>query len=219
MHLDSYKHKGLRIKLIELLRSKGIDNEGVLKAINKVPRHLFLDNAFVKFAYQDQAFPIGANQTISQPFTVAFQSQLLDAKRGQKVLEIGTGSGFQSCVLMELGLKVFSIERHRSLHLSAKKQLEGMGYFPRLFFGDGYQGLATFAPFDRILITAAAPYIPEALKSQLKLGGKMVIPLGEGDKQEMQRITKVSETEFNIERFGDFSFVPMLQDKSFGKTQ
>ncbi|MBD98319.1 MAG: protein-L-isoaspartate O-methyltransferase [Verrucomicrobia bacterium] len=219
MHLDSYKHKGLRIKLIELLRSKGIDNEGVLKAINKVPRHLFLDNAFVKFAYQDQAFPIGANQTISQPFTVAFQSQLLDAKRGQKVLEIGTGSGFQSCVLMELGLKVFSIERHRSLHQSAKKQLEGMGYFPRLFFGDGYQGLATFAPFDRILITAAAPYIPEALKSQLKLGGKMVIPLGEGDKQEMQRITKVSETEFNIERFGDFSFVPMLQDKSFGKTQ
>jgi len=219
MQLDTYKHKGLRKKLVDLLRSKGIGNEKVLSAINKVPRHLFLDNAFVKFAYQDQAFPIGADQTISQPFTVAFQSQLLDAKRSQKVLEIGTGSGFQSCVLVEMGLKVFSIERHRSLHQRAKKQLGSIGYNPRLFFGDGYQGLPTFAPFDRILITAAAPYVPETLKDQLKIGGKMVIPLGEGDKQEMQRITKVSDTVFEVERFGDFSFVPMLQDKSFGKTQ
>lgn len=219
MQMDTYKHKGLRKKLVDLLRSKGIENERVLAAINQVPRHLFLDNAFVKFAYQDQAFPIGDDQTISQPFTVAYQSQLLQTERGQKVLEIGTGSGYQSCVLLELGVKVFSIERHRSLHQKSKKQLAAMGYAPRLFFGDGYQGLPAFAPFDRILITAAAPYVPEALKEQLKVGGMMVIPLGEGDKQQMQRITKVSATEYEVERFGDFSFVPMLQDKSFGKAQ
>ena len=213
---DSYKHKGLRKKLIEELEAKGIENELVLEAINRVPRHLFMDNAFVNFAYKDQAFPIGAEQTISQPYTVAFQTQLLQLKAGLKVLEIGTGSGYQSCVLMEMGVKVFSVERHRSLHQKSKQKLNDLGYFPKLFFGDGYIGLPTFAPFDRIIITAAAPYIPEDLKNQLAIGGMMVIPLGDGETQNMQRIIKLGENKFETETFGDFSFVPMLQNKSFG---
>lgn len=212
---DSYRHKGLRRKLVEELREKGIDNELVLNAIDNIPRHLFMDNAFVNFAYKDQAFPIGSNQTISQPYTVAFQTQLLEIEPKQKVLEIGTGSGYQSCVLMEMKAKVFSIERHRSLHHKSKAQLNGLGYSPKLFFGDGYKGLPTYAPFDKIIITAAAPYIPEALKEQLKIGGMMVIPLGEGDEQQMLRLTKMSNGEFKTESFGKFSFVPMLQDKSF----
>lgn len=212
---DTYRHKGMRRKLVELLREKGISNEQVLEAIDRVPRHLFLDNAFVNFAYKNQAFPIGADQTISHPFTVAFQTQLLELKKGDKVLEIGTGSGYQCSVLMEMGVKVFSIERHRSLHLKSKKKLNELKYFPKVFFGDGYKGLPSYAPFDKIIITAAAPYIPEELKTQLKVGGFMVIPLGESDTQEMQRLTKTSESEFKIETFGDFSFVPMLQDKSF----
>ncbi len=216
MGQDNYKHKGLRKKLVEELESKGIDNQFVLEAIDRVPRHLFMDNAFINFAYKDQAFPIGADQTISQPFTVAFQTQLLNLKPALKVLEIGTGSGYQSCVLMEMGVKVFSIERHRSLHQKSKQQLNDLGYFPKLFFGDGYKGLPTFAPFDRIIITAAAPYVPEELKSQLSIGGMMIIPLGEGEKQNMQRITKINEAEFSVETFGDFSFVPMLENKSFG---
>lgn len=212
---DTYRHKGLRKKLVELLRKKGIDDEGVLEAINRVPRHLFMDNAFVNFAYKDQAFPIGADQTISQPYTVAYQTQLLEVKPKEKVLEIGTGSGYQCSVLMELGAKVFSIERHRSLHLSAKRMLNDLGYFPKLFFGDGYKGLPAFAPFDKIIITAAAPHVPEDLKNQLKVGGMMVIPLGEGGSQKMQRLIKKSEKEFDVEVYGDFSFVPMLQNKSF----
>lgn len=216
MGQDNYKHKGLRKKLIEELESKGIDNQFVLEAIDRVPRHLFMDNAFVNFAYKDQAFPIGADQTISQPYTVAFQTQLLNLKPALKVLEIGTGSGYQSCVLMEMGVKVYSIERHRSLHQKSKQQLNDLGYFPKLFFGDGYKGLPTFAPFDRIIITAAAPYVPEELKNQLSIGGMIVIPLGEGEKQNMQRITKINENEFSVETFGDFSFVPMLENKSFG---
>ena len=212
---DSYRHKGMRRKLVDLLRSKGISDEEVLSAIDRVPRHLFLDNAFVNFAYKNQAFPIGADQTISHPYTVAFQTQILELKKGEKVLEIGTGSGYQSSVLVEMGVKVFSIERHRSLHLKSKRKLNDLGYFPKVFFGDGYKGLPGYAPFDKILITAAAPYIPEDLKQQLKVGGFIVIPLGESETQEMQRITKLSETEFEIEKFGDFSFVPMLQDKSF----
>jgi len=215
MILDTYKHKGLRKKLIAELMKKGIDNELVLEAINRIPRHLFMDNAFVNFAYKDQAFPIGSDQTISQPFTVAFQTQLLGDIRNKKVLEIGTGSGYQSCVLMEMNAKVFSIERHRSLHMKAKQQLNNLGYFPKLFFGDGYQGLPTFAPFDKVIITAAAPYIPEQLKEQLVIGGQMVIPLGEGEKQEMLRMTKITDEEFKVENFGNFSFVPMLQNKSF----
>lgn len=212
---DNYKHQGLRKKLVEELESKGIDDQNVLKAIKKIPRHLFMDNAFMNFAYRDQAFPIGANQTISQPYTVAFQTQLLGVMPGMKVLEIGTGSGYQSCVLMEMKTKVFSIERHRSLHLESKQKLNELGYYPKLFFGDGYKGLPAFAPFERILITAAAPFIPEDLKQQLAVGGCIVIPLGEGESQEMQRLTKIEEDKFEVETFGKFSFVPMLQNKSF----
>lgn len=212
---DTYRHKGMRRKLVELLRSKGITDEAVLEAIDKVPRHLFLDNAFINFAYKNQAFPIGSDQTISHPFTVAFQTQLLELKKGEKVLEIGTGSGYQCSVLMEMGVKVFSIERHRSLHMKSKKMLNDLGYFPKLFFGDGYKGLPGYAPFDKIIITAAAPFIPKDLLDQLKIGGSMIIPLGESEKQEMQRLTKKAEAEFLTETYGEFSFVPMLQDKSF----
>ncbi|MFT5667894.1 MAG: protein-L-isoaspartate(D-aspartate) O-methyltransferase [Vicingaceae bacterium] len=212
---DTYRHKGMRRKLVELLRSKGISDEAVLEAIDRVPRHLFLDNAFINFAYKNQAFPIGSDQTISHPFTVAFQTQLLELKPNDKVLEIGTGSGYQCSVLMEMGVKVLSIERHRSLHMKSKKMLNSLGYFPKVFFGDGFKGQPSYAPFDKIIITAAAPFIPEDLKKQLKVGGFMIIPLGESEKQEMQRLTKVSETEFKIETYGEFSFVPMLQDKSF----
>ena len=212
---DNYKHKGLRKKLARELKDKGITDSKVLEAIAKVPRHLFMDNAFLNFAYKDQAFPIGADQTISQPYTVAFQTQLLNVQPGMKVLEIGTGSGYQSCILMEMKAKVFSIERHRSLHNRSKQQLNELGYFPKLFFGDGYKGLSTFAPFDRILITAAAPYVPDDLKQQLAVGGIFVIPLGEGDSQEMMRLTKTGEDNFETEAFGRFSFVPMLQNKSF----
>jgi protein-L-isoaspartate(D-aspartate) O-methyltransferase len=213
--MDSYKHKGLRKKLVEQLRAKGIEDDLVLEAINSVPRHLFMDNAFVNFAYKDQAFPIGSDQTISQPYTVAFQSQLLQIKRGDKVLEIGTGSGYQAAVLLELGVKVFSIERHRSLHKKAKQKLDELGYTGRFFFGDGFEGLPAFAPFDRVLITAAAPRVPEKLLEQLKIGGQLVIPLGKGESQEMLRITKLGEDEYKEEKFGTFSFVPMLENKSF----
>lgn len=215
MQNDTYRHKGLRKKLVEEVKSKGISNELVIQAINKIPRHLFMDNAFVNFAYKDQAFPIGADQTISQPFTVAFQSEILELSPKMKVLEIGTGSGYQCSVLMEMGAKVFSVERHRSLYLKAKEKLNELGYFPKLFFGDGYKGLPAFAPFDRIIITAAAPEVPMDLKDQLKVGGVMVIPLGKGDTQSMQRIKKLSETEFEVETFGNFSFVPLLENKSF----
>jgi protein-L-isoaspartate(D-aspartate) O-methyltransferase len=214
--LDNYRHKGLRKKLVEELSKKGIESIDVLNAIDQIPRHLFMDNAFINFAYKDKAFPIGANQTISQPFTVAFQTQLPAVERGDKVLEIGTGSGYQSAVLLAMGAKVFSIERHRSLHLKSKSILESLGYQPKLFFGDGYKGLPTFAPFDKIIITAAAPYIPDPLKEQLKIGGVFVIPLGEGDKQEMLRLSKQEDGSFKQENFGDFSFVPMLENKSFG---
>ena len=213
--MDTYRHKGLRKKLVELLRDKGITDEQVLEAINSIPRHLFLDNAFVNFAYQDKAFPIGAGQTISQPFTVAFQTQLLELERGDKVLEIGTGSAYQTCVLLEMKAKVFSIERQKLLFQKAKVLLPKMGYSAKLFFGDGYKGQPAFAPFDKIIITAGATYIPEDLKKQLKIGGLMVIPVGEGESQVMQRLRKLSESEFEYEEFGDFKFVPLLQDKSF----
>lgn len=213
--MDNYKHKGLRKKLVNELKEKGISSEKVLSAINAVPRHLFMDNAFINFSYQDKAFPIGSGQTISQPYTVAFQTQLLELESGDKVLEIGTGSGYQTCVLIEMQARVFSIERHKSLYAKTKAFLEKGGYNARLFFGDGYKGLPSFAPFDKILITAAAPYIPDELKKQLKIGGIMVIPLGEGETQDMLRLTKISENEFKSEKFGQFSFVPMLENKSF----
>lgn len=212
---DTFLHKGLRRKLVEELIEKGITDEAVLDAINKIPRHLFMDNAFLKFAYKDQAFPIGANQTISQPYTVAFQSQLLEVSPREKILEIGTGSGYQACVLLEMGAKVFTIERHRSLYQKSKAQLNKLGYFPRQFFGDGYKGLPAFAPFDKIIITAAAPYLSEELKDQLKVGGMIVVPLGEGESQQMMRYIKVGENEFEEENYGNFSFVPMLHNKSF----
>lgn len=213
---DNYRHKGLRKKLVDLLREKGIDNEEVLEAINAIPRHLFMDNAFINFAYKDQAFPIGADQTISQPYTVAFQTQLLEVSKGEKVLEIGTGSGYQSAVLIEMGVKVFSIERHRSLHKKSKQILEDLSYKGKFFFGDGFEGLPTFAPFDKVLITAAAPRIPEKLIDQLKVGGFLVIPLGSGESQQMLRLTKLEDGSVKKEKFGQFSFVPMLENKSFG---
>jgi len=210
---DSYRHKGLRRKLAEEVRSKGIKDERIIAAINTIPRHFFLDSSFVEFAYQDKPFPIGAGQTISQPYTVAFQTELLALKKDQKVLEIGTGSGYQACVLLELGARVFSIERQHSLYVKAKNLLPQMGYNPRLFYGDGYKGLPAFAPFDKILITAAAPEIPGVLLKQLIVGGMLVLPLGSGATQIMMRITRVGNDQYKEEEFGYFRFVPLLGDK------
>jgi protein-L-isoaspartate(D-aspartate) O-methyltransferase len=211
--IDTYRHKGLRRKLSEEVRQKGIKDERVILAIETIPRHFFLDSSFVEFAYQDKPFPIGAGQTISQPYTVAFQTELLEIKKGDKVLEIGTGSGYQACVLLELGAKVFSIERHHSLYVKTKALLQKMGYNARLFYGDGYKGLPAYAPFDKILITAAAPQVPPGLLQQLKIGGMMVVPVGSGGTQTMMRITKLEENKFDQEDFGHFRFVPMLGSK------
>jgi protein-L-isoaspartate(D-aspartate) O-methyltransferase len=208
---DNYRHKGMRRQLVDLLKSKGITDQNVLEAINSIPRHYFLDLAFVNQAYSDVAFQIGAGQTISQPYTVAFQSQLLEIEKRHKVLEIGTGSGYQTAVLSKMGAKVFSIERQRELYLKTRPLLDQLGYSAKLFFGDGYKGQSTYAPYDRILITCGAPFIPDALVDQLKPGGKMVIPIGEGDTQTMTRITKNNDGELEIEKFGIFSFVPMLE--------
>ena len=210
--LDTFKHKGLRKKLIEELRLKGIENQDVLDAIDRIPRHLFLENAFWEFAYQDKAFPIGAGQTISQPYTVAFQSELLKIKKGDKVLEIGTGSGYQTCVLLELGAKVCTIERQRTLYDKTRLLLPKLGYGPKFFYGDGYKGLPINAPFEKIIVTAGAPKIPEDLLLQIKVGGIMVIPVGNED-QEMLTLTKISETEVVKKSYGNFKFVPLLQDK------
>jgi len=208
---DRYRHKGLREKLVKTLAEKGITDEKVLEAIGKVPRHFFLDSAFDENAYIDKAFPIGEGQTISQPYTVAYQSQLLQLKSFDKVLEIGTGSGYQAAVLAELGVQVFSIERQRKLYDLLKK-FEWLGHYRNLkmFYGDGYEGLPTYGPFDKILITAAAPSIPEKLLAQLKPGGAMVVPVGEGDVQQMMRLSKLVGGEIREEVFADFSFVPML---------
>jgi len=210
---DSYLHKGLRKKLVESIEKKGISDQGVLKAISEVPRHLFMDSSFVHFAYKDQAFPIAANQTISQPYTVAFQTQLLDIKKGDKVLEIGTGSGYQAAVLLTMGAKVFTIERFKVLNLGAQNLLPKLGYRPHFFFGDGYEGLPTYAPFDKIIITAAANEIPQKLIAQLKKGGKLVLPLGGKTSQTMTLVEKISEDECKITEHGAFVFVPMLKGK------
>lgn len=210
---DSFKYKGMRKKLIAELQSKGIEDVRILNAFDAVPRHFFLDNAFAEHAYSNTAFQIGSGQTISHPYTVAFQTHLLQVAKGEKILEIGTGSGFQTSILCEMGAKVFSIERHKELHLKAKRVLHELKYNPRLSFGDGFKGLPAFAPFDKIIITCGAPYVPNALIDQLKIGGTMVIPIGEGEEQQMKRITKVSETETKEEDFGVFKFVPMLEDK------
>lgn len=201
----------MRKQLIDELRMKGISDERILDAFEAVPRHYFLDLVFEKQAYSNTAFQIGAGQTISQPYTVAFQTSLLELKRGEKVLEIGTGSGFQTSILCVLGAKVFSIERQKELHLNAKKIIDRLGFTPKLFFGDGYEGKAPYAPFDKILVTCGAPFVPPKLIEQLKPGGMMVIPVGEGEVQEMHRITKISGHEYKVEVFGYFSFVPMLE--------
>lgn len=213
-HYDTYKHKGLRKKLVDQLREKGISDEAVLQAINRVPRHLFLDSSFLEFAYQDKAFPIGSGQTISQPYTVAFQTQLLQLDEFSKVLEIGTGSGYQAAVLLEMGMKVYSIERQKNLFQKTKKMLDELGYFPKVFYGDGYKGLPAFAPFDRILITAATPEIPKALVEQLKPGGKLVAPVGNNSIQVMTSVEKDEEGHLKTTQFGNFRFVPMLSNKA-----
>ena len=210
---DTYKHKGLRKKLVEEISEKGIIDDEVLNAIEKIPRHAFMDSSFLEFAYQDKPFPIGNGQTISQPYTVAFQTQLLQISKGQKVLEIGTGSGYQACVLIEMGAKVYTIERIKNLYEKTKLFLPSIGYSPKLFFGDGYKGLPTYAPFDRIIVTAGAPYIPEDLVKQLKVGGILVIPVGDGEIQIMTSITKISETQAEKKEWGIFRFVPLLEDK------
>lgn len=211
---DNYRAKGLRKQLVEQLREKGISDEAVLAAVNEVPRHVFLDSSFVELAYQDMAFPIGSGQTISQPHTVAFQSQLLQVERGMKVLEIGTGSGYQACVLAAMGAKVFSIERQRNLYFKTKEILEQLSFRVKTFLGDGYEGLPTYAPFDRVIVTAGAPDVPTALVAQMKTGGVMVIPMdnNEGDGQLMLRLTKQPDGSLKREEFGDFKFVPMLKN-------
>ena len=214
--VDSFRHKGLRKQLVEHLAAKGISNLEVLNAMNKIPRHLFMDNAFVNFAYQDKAFPIGSGQTISQPYTVAFQSQLLQIKPYEKVLEVGTGSGYQAAVLTLLEADVYTIERQRELFKDTKEFLPKLGYNCRFVYGDGYKGLPKFAPFDKIIITCGAPSIPEDLVAQLKVGGRMVAPIGSGDIQVMHLIEKLSATETSITSHGEFSFVPMLNDKNSG---
>lgn len=216
---DSFRHKGLRQRLVQEIMKKGINNELVLEAIGKVPRHLFMDTGFIDFAYKDQAFPIGEGQTISQPYTVAFQTELLDVQQHQKILEIGTGSGYQAAVLLQMGARVYTIERQRKLFLKTQSLLSSLGYKAHFFYGDGFIGQPSFAPFDRILITAAAPVIPKVLLNQLKIGGKLVIPLGGGNSQEMVLIKKISENKFEESKHGFFVFVPMLKGTSSGNSQ
>lgn len=212
---DNYMHRGMRKQLVESLRAKGIRDEKVLAAIERVPRHFFLDPAFERQAYEDRAFPITAGQTISQPYTVAFQTQLLEIKKFDKVLEIGTGSAYQACVLAELGITLYTIERQRALYDHVGQFLL-MKKYPNIkrFYGDGFEGLPSYAPFDKIIITCGAPFVPPKLLAQLKPGGIMVIPLGEDGKQKMLRITKDKEGQVREEEMGDFAFVPMLQGKN-----
>ncbi|MFO7827341.1 MAG: protein-L-isoaspartate(D-aspartate) O-methyltransferase [Bacteroidales bacterium] len=210
---DTYRHKGLRKKLVETVSEKGIKDQRVLDAIGTVPRHLFMDSGFVEFAYRDQAFPIGSGQTISQPYTVAFQTELLRVQKHDKVLEIGTGSGYQCAILLELGAKVYTIERQRELYLKSRTLLNNLEYKPYFFYGDGYLGLPRFAPFDKILITAGAPEIPEGLLSQLKIGGRMVVPVGGGGGQVMMAIDRTGEDEFKESNHGYFAFVPMIKGR------
>ena len=212
--VDSFKHKGLRQKLVDVLISKGITDKGVLNAISKVPRHLFMDSGFLDHAYQDKAFPIAANQTISQPYTVAFQTELLEVNENDKVLEIGTGSGYQTAVLCLLGAEVYSVERQLELFKKSSLFLPKIGFVvKRLVFGDGYKGLKEDAPFDRILVTAGAPYVPKELLSQLMIGGRLVIPIG-NEEQIMTLYIRTGPKTFEKYEHGKFKFVPMLENKS-----
>ena len=212
--IDSFKHKGLRQKLVDTLISKGIKNEAVLEAVRTIPRHWFMDSSFLDHAYQDKAFPIAANQTISQPYTVAYQTELLEVEPNHKVLEIGTGSGYQTAVLCLLEAEVYSIERQLELFKKTSLFLPKIGHVAkRLIFGDGYKGLKEEAPFDRILVTAGAPFVPKPLLAQLKVGGRLVIPVGEED-QVMTLYIRSGQKNFEKHEFGNFKFVPMLQDKS-----
>lgn len=208
---DDLRHQGMRKKLADSLKVKGIRDSKVLEAISKVPRHRFMESSFIHFAYKDQAFPISSGQTISQPYTVAFQTQLLNVEKNDKVLEVGTGSGYQAAVLLEMGAKVFTIERQKELYLKAQSFLPQIGYHPACFFGDGYAGLPNFEPFDKILVTAGATSIPAALKDQLRIGGRMVIPVGKSNRQEMIVVDRISEEEFITEKHGGFVFVPLLK--------
>ena len=211
---DTYRHKGLRKKLTDVIRNKGITDDRILEAVNRIPRHFFLDSAFDDVAYEDRAFPIGEGQTISQPYTVAYQTLLLQVKLFEKVLEIGTGSVYQACVLAELGAQVYTIERQKKL-FDTNKEFTYIKKYPNIkfFYGDGYEGLPTYAPFDKVLITAAAPEIPSKLIQQLKVGGMMVLPLGSGEIQQMKRVTKLERGSIKEEVFDNFSFVPMVEGK------
>lgn len=208
---DTFKHQGLRKAMIQELRTKGISDTQVLAAMDKIPRHRFLDSSFEEIAYQDKAFPIGCGQTISQPYTVAFQTELLQVKKRDKILEVGTGSGYQAAVLCEMGAKVYSIERQKSLYDKTKPFLLELGYKPHLFNGDGYKGLPAYAPFDKIIVTAGAPETPSELLKQLKIGGIMVIPVGEVS-QIMHTYTKIAENQYDEKKYGNFRFVPMLEN-------
>jgi len=207
---DSFMHQGMRRKLVEEIRLKGITDANVLEAIGSIPRHLFMDSTFVQFAYVDKAFPIAAGQTISQPYTVAFQTQSLQIRKFDRVLEVGTGSGYQAAVLCRMGVSVYTIERQKTLYDFASNLLPSLGYRPHFFYGDGYLGLPTYGPFDKIIVTAGAALVPEPLKQQLKIGGILVIPVGNNKLQIMKIITRISETEYTEEDKGGFVFVPLL---------
>jgi len=214
---DTYRHQGLRKQLIQSIHLKGINDQRVLDAMEIVPRHYFFDSSFLEYAYEDKPFPIGAGQTISQPYTVAFQTELLQIAKGDKVMEIGTGSGYQACILAQMGARVFTIERQKYLYTKTSKFLPMVGYPGiKTFYGDGYKGLPAFAPFDKVIVTAAAPQIPEAIIGQMKIGGILVIPLGT-DVQTMTTLTKISETSYDKKEHGLFRFVPMLENKAKDK--
>ncbi|MFC3563058.1 protein-L-isoaspartate(D-aspartate) O-methyltransferase [Pedobacter jamesrossensis] len=213
--IDNYRERGARKKLVELLKSRGIEDQNVLNAIGKVPRHFFFDETFWNQAYKDIAFPIGDGQTISQPYTVAYQSELLHIKKGDKVLEIGTGSGYQTCILMELGAKVFTIERQENIYNRTIQVLPGMGYKPHFYCGDGSKGIAEQAPYDKIIVTAGAPLVPEILLKQLKVGGILVIPVGDEHTQKMVTVIRISDTDYEKIVLDTFRFVPLVGDQAW----
>lgn len=213
--VDNYKEKGARKKLVALLRERGITDENVLKAIGKVPRHFFFDETFWNQAYKDIAFPIGDGQTISQPYTVAYQTELLHIQKGDKVLEIGTGSGYQTCILMELGAEVFTIERQPNIYKRTLKVLPGMGYNAHFFLGDGSKGIEEHAPYNKIIVTAGAPFVPEILLKQLKIGGILVIPVGDEKTQKMITVIRVSENDYEKIELDTFRFVPLVGDQAW----